>query len=87
MCIHPRVQRRAQEEIDRVIGPERLPKVADMPNLPYVNRVITEVLRWAPPSPMGMPHSCMGHDSDFDGYHIPKNSTIFANIWSVLNFN
>jgi cytochrome P450 len=53
MQLYPEVQRRAQEEIDRVIGNDRLPTLADRPNLPYIEVVIKEVLRWNPVAPLG----------------------------------
>jgi cytochrome P450 len=42
---HPEVQKKAQEEIDSVVGPDRLPDFSDKENLPYVNAVLKEVLR------------------------------------------
>jgi cytochrome P450 len=40
---HPEVQKKAQEEIDRVIGSDRMPQLDDFDNLPYVQAVINEV--------------------------------------------
>jgi cytochrome P450 len=45
VLIHPEVQKKAQEEIDSVIGPDRLPDFSDQDKLPYVNAVLKEVLR------------------------------------------
>jgi cytochrome P450 len=45
MMVFPEVQRRAQEEIDRVIGKDRLPMLADREKLPYVEGVMKETLR------------------------------------------
>lgn len=45
MVLHPDVYTKAQEEVDRVIGGDRLPTFADMDSLPYVNCVIKEVFR------------------------------------------
>lgn len=45
MSLYPEVQRRAQEEIDRVVGKERLPNFQDRSSLPYVNALIDECLR------------------------------------------
>ena len=53
MQLYPEVQRKAQEEIDRVIGNDRLPTIADRPNLPYIEMVIKELLRWNPVAPLG----------------------------------
>lgn len=54
MMEHPEVLRKAQEEIDRVVGPGRLPTFSDRPQLPYVDCVMSEVLRWGVPVPLGM---------------------------------
>ena len=45
MLLYPECQSLAQEEIDHVIGPDRLPTFADRAALPYVNAVVQEVLR------------------------------------------
>lgn len=80
MCLYPNIQRRAQEEINNVIGAERLPVVGDRERLPFINNLISEILRWAPASPMGLPHS-PSRDDIFEGYFVPKGCTVFANIW------
>lgn len=46
MVLFPDVQRKAQMELDRVIGNERLPSFADRPHLPYIEALVSEVLRW-----------------------------------------
>ncbi|KAK7900779.1 hypothetical protein LTR67_003063 [Exophiala xenobiotica] len=80
MTVSPEVQKRAQEEIDRVVGTDRLPTVADRENLPYVDAVVKEVLRWHPVAPMGLPHTST-EDDVFNGYLIPKGAMLFANVW------
>lgn len=57
MCNHPEIQAKAQGEIDTVVGHERLPDFGDRENLPYVNAVIFETLRWHPVTPFGTPAS------------------------------
>lgn len=52
MVLHPRAMHRAQSEIDRVIGRDRMPALSDMDRLPYVAAVINEVLRWRPVAPL-----------------------------------
>lgn len=56
MIQNPHVVAKAQEEIDRVIGRDRLPCIDDKPNLPYVRSVAAEVLRYAPSVPLGEAH-------------------------------
>ena len=53
MTVYPEVQRQAQVEIDRVIGNERFPTLADQSSLPYVDALVKEVLRWNPVGPLG----------------------------------
>ena len=53
MCMHPEVQAKAQEEIDRVIGRDRLPTFEDRRSLPYVEGVYREVMRLDAPIPLG----------------------------------
>lgn len=54
MVIRPEVLVRAQEELDRVIGRDRLPGILDRPQLPYIEAVVKETLRWNNVVPMGM---------------------------------
>jgi len=53
MVLHPEVQAKAQEEIDKVLGGQRLPDFVDRRNLPYVEAVYLETLRWRPVVPSG----------------------------------
>ena len=45
MILYPDVQKRAQEEIERVVGLDRLPEHEDRESLPYVYAVVKESLR------------------------------------------
>lgn len=53
MTLYPEVMRRAQAELDAVVGRGRLPTFADRPNLPYVDAIVKEALRWRPTSSLG----------------------------------
>ena len=53
MSLHPEVQRKAQEEIDRVVGHDRLPSSQDKKDLAYVNAIMKEVMRLNPVVPLG----------------------------------
>lgn len=52
MLLHPDVVRKAHEELDKVVGRDRLPTFQDRPNLPYIECVLKEVLRWNPATPL-----------------------------------
>jgi cytochrome P450 len=56
MTVYPDVQRRAQAEIDRVVGKDRLTTIEDQKALPFTMAVIKEVLRFAPVVPTGTEH-------------------------------
>lgn len=84
MTLYPEAQRRAQAEIDAVIGSERLPTFVDKDQLPYVHAVIQEVLRWIPVFPLAVPHRATNADQ-YKGYHIPAGATILGNSWAILH--
>lgn len=46
MLKYPEVQRKAQQEVDSVVGTDRLPEFSDQPHLPYLSAVLKEVLRY-----------------------------------------
>jgi len=75
MTVHPAWQARVREEIDRVVGSDRIVDMADSPNLPVLRAVIRECLRWKPPAPLGVPH-LVTEDDEYNGYHIPKGSVV-----------
>ncbi|KAG2152670.1 cytochrome P450 [Suillus bovinus] len=84
MTLFPDVQKKAQAEIDAVVGPDRLPSFADRASLPYIEALAKEVLRWNVVAPTGFVH-CVTEDDIHDGYYIPKGSLIIPNQWFMLH--
>ncbi|KAF8507774.1 cytochrome P450 [Gautieria morchelliformis] len=84
MVISPEVQKKAQAELDAVMGPNRLPEFEDRNNLPYINALCKEVLRWHPLEPLGFAHATT-QDDIYDGYFIPKGAIILGNSWQILH--
>ncbi|KAF8510748.1 cytochrome P450 oxidoreductase [Gautieria morchelliformis] len=82
MTLYPAVQRKAQAEVDSVVGPHRLPTFADRDNLPYIEALMKELMRWHTIGPMGIPHLTTESDV-YNGYDIPKGSIVFSNIWEI----
>ena len=80
MFLYPEVQRKAQAELDAVVGPHRLPEFEDMKSLPYICAIVKELLRWRVVVPLGVPHRSL-EDDEYRGYFIPKGSLLVANIW------
>lgn len=75
MAMYPEVQHKAQEELESVIGSQRLPTFADWDLLPYIKAVLMESSRWMPVVPFSIPHRVMIED-EYRGYRIPKGSVI-----------
>ncbi|KAJ5205277.1 Cytochrome P450 [Penicillium cf. griseofulvum] len=84
MALFPEVQRKAQEEIDTVLGSNQLPQFQDRDNLPYLNALVKEVLRWHPVVPMSVPHMS-SQDDTCEGYFIPKGSSVLTNVWAYTH--
>jgi cytochrome P450 len=80
MIAFPEVQRRAQAELDAVVGRDRLPTFDDAHRLPYVRAIIEEVLRWRPNVPLGVAHAAT-EDDWYEGMFIPKGTVCIPNIW------
>ena len=82
MASYPEVQKRAQAELEAVIGPNRLPTFADKTDLPYIAALIKECLRWRPVVPLALVHLSIEED-EYKGYRIPARSAVVANPWCV----
>jgi cytochrome P450 len=63
MTLFPDVQKKAQAELDAVVGPDRLPSFADQDCLPYVGALVKEALRWHAVIPTG---PCISFNASFN---------------------
>ena len=79
---NPGVQAKAQEELDRVVGRDRVMSETDFPNLPYLLAVVKESLRLHPPTPLMLPHKASA-GVKIAGYNIPKGANVVVNVWAV----
>ena len=82
MALHPDVQRKAQAELDAVVGPHRLPEHEDRALLPHVDAIAKESLRWQNVLPFAIPHMA-SEDIEYNGYFIPAGTTFIPNSWYV----
>lgn len=83
MTLFPEVQKKAQDELDHVIGGSRLPTSADRKSLPYIEAIMKETHRWHPVAPMALPHSSTKEDV-IRGYRIPKGALLLPNNWQGI---
>ncbi|PWY84475.1 cytochrome protein [Aspergillus sclerotioniger CBS 115572] len=79
---HGEAVQKAQDELDSVIGTQRLPSFGDMDRLPYITAFISELVRWRPISPIGVPHAVI-QDDEYMGFRIPRDATVIANQWGI----
>ncbi|ESK85761.1 cytochrome p450 [Moniliophthora roreri MCA 2997] len=84
MLANPEAQKKAQEEIDRVVKAGHLPDFLDQESLPFVTAILKETFRWQKILPNGVPH-CLDADDVYKGYRIPAGSIIIANSWAMLH--
>ncbi|KZT72767.1 cytochrome P450 [Daedalea quercina L-15889] len=82
--VYPDMFKRCQAEIDRAVGPDRLPTFADRARLPYIDWVVWECLRWNPVAPLGVAHS-VTDDDVYEGRRIPRGTTVLPNVWGILH--
>ncbi|XP_012621903.1 cytochrome P450 2C18-like [Microcebus murinus] len=81
---HPEVTAKVQEEIDHVIGRQRIPCMQDRSHMPYTDAVVHEVQRYIDLIPNNMPHA-VTRDVKFRNYLIPKGTAILPSLTSVLH--
>ncbi|KAJ7803823.1 cytochrome P450 [Mycena olivaceomarginata] len=83
MLANPEAQRKAQAEIDSVVGAGQLPDFTDEAALPYVSAIVKEALRWKNVTPIAIPHYLAVED-EYRGYRIPAGSVVVGNAWALL---
>ncbi|KAG2611320.1 hypothetical protein PVAP13_4KG121400 [Panicum virgatum] len=75
MVNSPETLKKAGEEIDGVVGRDRLVQESDIPRLNYLKACIREAFRLHPVVPFNVPHVALA-DATVAGYHIPRGSHV-----------
>ncbi|KAL2326957.1 hypothetical protein Fmac_020384 [Flemingia macrophylla] len=78
---HPNIMAKAREEIDLVVGNNRLVEESDIANLPYVQSIVKETMRLHPTGPLIARQTI--EDCNINGYNIPANASVFVNVWAI----
>jgi len=79
---NPEKMKRAQEELDEVVGRKQMVEESDAERLPYLHAVVKEVFRMHPAVPLLIPHRADGR-CEIEGFVIPKNTQIIINVWAI----
>ncbi|KAL5214244.1 hypothetical protein ABZP36_003396 [Zizania latifolia] len=78
---HPEALRKVQEEIDAMVGRDRIAGEADLANLPYLQAAYKETLRLRPAAPIA--HRQSTEEIRIRGFTVPAQSAVFINVWSI----
>ncbi|KAH6921968.1 hypothetical protein HPB50_007088 [Hyalomma asiaticum] len=76
------LQKEVRQEIDRVVGRDRLPTWADHVHMPLTMATIWEMYRWKACTPFGIPRG-VAEDTVIGGYHVPKGTVLLPNFWAI----
>lgn len=79
---HPDILQKAQQELDSVVGRNRLVSEPDLVNLPLLQAIVKETFRIHPSTPLSLPRIA-AEDCTINGYHIPKGANLLVNIWAI----
>lgn len=82
MLQKPEILRKAQRELDEVVGMNNIVEETHISKLPYLAQVIKETLRLHPALPLLVPH-CPSSSSTIGGYAVPEGSRVFVNVWAI----
>ncbi|KAG6791318.1 hypothetical protein POTOM_000435 [Populus tomentosa] len=85
MVLHPDIQAKARQEIEKLTGNHRQVQDSDIPNLPYLQAIVKEVLRLHPPGPLLSWARLAIHDVHVDKMSIPAGTTAMVNMWAITH--
>eukprot|EP00253_Pinus_taeda_P032394 PITA_32394 len=78
----PTLLKKAQEELDEVVGREKRMEESDIAKFPYLQAVVKEVLRLHPAAPLIIPRRA-DNSVEIGGYVVPENTQVSVNIWGI----
>ena len=78
----PEIMRRVEEELEVVVGKDKMVEESHIHKLPYLQAVMKETLRLHPALPLLVPH-CPNQTTNVGGYTITKGSRVFVNVWAI----
>ncbi|GLT62909.1 hypothetical protein SLA2020_355110 [Shorea laevis] len=81
---NPEALKKAQVEMDNVVGSSRLVEESDLGKLSYLHCIINETMRMYPAGPLLVPHES-SQECFVGGYRIPRGTMLLVNQWAIHN--
>ncbi|KAJ7899595.1 cytochrome P450 [Mycena olivaceomarginata] len=82
MILYPEAKKKAQEELDTVVGRNRMPVFQDYEHLPYICALVKEIMHWRGVAPLSVPHR-LAQDDYYEGHFLPKDTICIVNVWAL----
>ncbi|CAI9284025.1 unnamed protein product [Lactuca saligna] len=79
---YPELMKQAQQEMDIVVGKDRLVTELDLSQLTFLQAIVKETFRLHPSTPLSLPRIA-SESCEINGYNIPKGSTLLVNVWAI----
>ncbi|CAH2314083.1 cytochrome P450 2G1-like [Pelobates cultripes] len=79
---YPEIQDKIHQEIDQIIGHDRIPNLKDRANMPYTEATIHEIQRFCDLAPFNVPHQTT-KNTEFRGYFLPKGTEVYPLLYTV----
>uniref|UniRef100_A0A7N2MEY2 Uncharacterized protein n=1 Tax=Quercus lobata TaxID=97700 RepID=A0A7N2MEY2_QUELO len=79
---NPEKMAKAQDELEEVLGKDRLIQEVDISKFPFLQAIVKETLRLHPPAPFLLPHKAET-EVEMCGFTVPKNAQILVNVWAM----
>lgn len=79
---HPQVLKKVTNELENVVGMERMVEESDLDKLEYLDMVVKETMRLHPAAPLLVPHTSV-EDCTVNSFYIPKKSRVIINVWAI----
>ncbi|MCO5575223.1 hypothetical protein L7F22_029021 [Adiantum nelumboides] len=82
LLANPSELKLVQEEIDKVVGRERMVRESDIAGLPYLRAIVNETMRLHPVVPFLIPHVATQPCKLMD-FDVPKHTQVYVNVWAI----
>jgi len=83
LMLHRDILKRAQAELDLVVGANRVVQESDIPNLPYLQAIVKETFRLHTVGALALPRQSIRASNDVLGYKLPAHTHLILNLYAI----